>query len=466
MTSARVRVTVLWLADMLSMSLSWLVVVKLYRVFGSGVYQTTAYLNVWPILLVFTILNACFRLYHGNVVYPSLSLSPVEEFRRLTGSILISHILVMAVLGFAHATELISRFVLIVSGILTILIVQPVRNLFRRILFKLGVGQIRAVMVGDGTTAKNVAEELANNAFCGVRLVGYFGKAEGAEVMGLKRLGGIRDVVRVSQSMDVKILFSCEDVRLFRNQLVDFTTWFQHMEFIPIASYFPVSGARPISLGGIGGMEMTNQMRMKAMGWSKGLLDKCLSVIAFVMLLPLYVVIPILIKLTSKGPVFFLHERLGKNGRTFKIWKFRTMYADAAERLEHLLEENPELKAEWEANHKLKNDPRVTPFGKFLRVTSLDEVPQFINVFKGEMSLVGPRPIVEKEVHHYGEHYEVFSRIRPGITGLWQCLGRSDTSYARRVALDVYYAFNWSPWLDIWICLRTVFSILTMKGAM
>ena len=447
------------------MSLAWFIVVKLYRVFGSGVYHTTAYLNIWPILLVFTVLNACFRLYHGNVLYPSLPLSPVEEFRRLVGSILISHILVMAVLGFARSSELISRFVLVASGVLSILIVQSIRNLFRRILFKLGIGQVRAVMVGDGMPAKRVVDTLAGNVFCGVKLLGYFGKAEGSEVTGIKRLGGIRDVVPVSQQMDVKVLFACEDVRLFRNQLVDFTAWFQHMEFIPTASYFPISGARPINIGGIGGMEMANQMRMKAMGLFKSALDRSLALFAFVMLSPLFIIIPLLIKLTSKGPIFFKHGRLGKRGRQIFVWKFRTMYTDADKILERLISENPALKAEWDANHKLKNDPRITPFGKFLRITSLDELPQFINVFKGDMALIGPRPIVADEVPLYGDSYKVMSAVKPGISGLWQVSGRSNTDYSRRIAIDTAYVLNWSPWLDLWITLRTFWAILSLRGA-
>jgi Undecaprenyl-phosphate galactose phosphotransferase WbaP len=226
-----------------------------------------------------------------------------------------------------------------------------------------------------------------------------------------------------------------------------------------------VFGAHAVAIGQVGGLEMINQSRMKALRWEKDLLDVLASTVLFSLALPVMMLIAVLIKLTSKGPVFYKAKRLGKKGREIKVYKFRSMYVDAGQRLEKIFIEKPELKLEYEANFKLKNDPRITPLGKLLRKTSLDELPQFINVFKREMALVGPRPIVKDEIKHYGENYSVFSSVRPGITGLWQCSGRSDTSYEERVAFDVYYVLNWSPWMDIWILIRTFFSVLTLKGA-
>ena len=195
------------------------------------------------------------------------------------------------------------------------------------------------------------------------------------------------------------------------------------------------------------------------------LLDKALAVVAFALLLPFFVIVPVLVKLTSPGPVFYRQKRLGKNGREIRVWKFRSMYVDADERLNRILAEDPKRKAEWEATFKLADDPRVTPLGRFLRKTSIDEFPQLFNVFTGEMALVGPRPIVEAEVPLYGRAYSTFSSVEPGITGLWQSSGRSGTDYPRRVALDVYYVLNWSPWLDLWIMKKTIGAVLFMRGA-
>ena len=204
---------------------------------------------------------------------------------------------------------------------------------------------------------------------------------------------------------------------------------------------------------------------MGALRLEKWLLDKALAICAFIGLLPFFVAVPILIKLTSRGPVFYRQNRLGKNGVPIRVWKFRSMYADADERLQRILDADPARRVEWEANFKLADDPRVTPLGKFLRKSSIDEFPQLFNVFAGDMALVGPRPIVEKEVPLYGSAYSTFASVEPGITGLWQASGRSDTDYARRVALDTYYVLNWSPWLDLWIMKKTVSAVLFMRGA-
>lgn len=207
-------------------------------------------------------------------------------------------------------------------------------------------------------------------------------------------------------------------------------------------------------------------MRMNAKCIVKQVFDTSLALIVAVFLLPLFVIIPVLIRLCSgKGPVFYRANRLGRYGRPIRVWKFRSMYVDADARLKSILDADPKRKAEFEANFKLTDDPRVTPLGKFLRKTSLDEIPQLLNVFAGDMALVGPRPIVTAEIPYYGEAFEIFSSVKPGITGLWQCSGRSDADYARRVALDVHYVLNWSPWMDLWIVLRTVVAVLTMKGA-
>lgn len=464
MTGARIRAFTLCLADIACMSLSWLLVVKAYRIFGTGTYHTTAYLNIWPILLIFTLLNAFFRLYQGHWLYPSLPLSPVEEFRRLVASISISHILVMAILGFAHESSLISRFVLVVSAVIEVLTVQMFRDAARALLAKLKIGQVRAVMVGSGATAIRVADALKDNVFIGVKLVGYFGK-ENSRMSGLSCLGCIRDAVRISKAMDVKIAFVCEDERLFREQMADFTSYFQQLEYIPTARLFPTCGARPIVIDGIGGLEMPNHLRMKAMGRMKSVVDRSLAIMIAMLAIPLFIIVPVLIKLTSKGPVFYRHNRLGKCGRPLRIWKFRTMYDDADEKLEELLASDPAIREQWNKCRKIHNDPRITPLGRILRKSSIDELPQLINVCMGEMALVGPRPIVEAEVPYYGEVYKIFSSVKPGITGLWQVSGRSEVGYSRRVALDANYILNWSPWLDLWIVLKSFSAVIKMRGA-
>lgn len=167
----------------------------------------------------------------------------------------------------------------------------------------------------------------------------------------------------------------------------------------------------------------------------------------------------------SEGPVLFCQSRLGRGGREFKVYKFRTMVPNASEVLKDVLAQNPDLRAEWEACFKLKNDPRVTPIGRFLRKTSLDELPQLWNIIKGDMSLVGPRPIEPFEIEKYGRFAKHYYAQRPGLTGLWQVSGRSDSSYERRVVLDAYYSKHRSLRMNLGIILKTVRVVLKGSGA-
>ena len=165
------------------------------------------------------------------------------------------------------------------------------------------------------------------------------------------------------------------------------------------------------------------------------------------------------------GPAIFAQDRIGHGGRVFRCYKLRSMVVDSAERLEHLLATDPEARAEWEATQKLKNDPRITRLGKFLRKSSLDELPQLWNILRGDMSIVGPRPIVHNEISKYGTDFIYYTDVRPGLTGLWQVSGRSDTTYDERVALDVKYVRQWSFVRDMKVIVKTIPAILASKGA-
>jgi Undecaprenyl-phosphate galactose phosphotransferase WbaP len=221
----------------------------------------------------------------------------------------------------------------------------------------------------------------------------------------------------------------------------------------------------PRDLGGILGLEVRRNLVLAWPRFCKWCFDVVVCAIGMVVAIPLGILFAVLIMVTSRGSPIYGHERIGRAGRRFTVWKFRTMVKDADRVLERHLDEHPELRQEWEQEHKLRNDPRVTAVGRFLRATSLDELPQFWNVIRGEMSLVGPRPIVEAEVFRYRDMFDLYLQVRPGISGLWQVSGRSDTTYDERVALDVAYVRNWSVWLDVWILLRTVRAVIRGKGA-
>jgi lipopolysaccharide/colanic/teichoic acid biosynthesis glycosyltransferase len=194
------------------------------------------------------------------------------------------------------------------------------------------------------------------------------------------------------------------------------------------------------------------------------MIDVIASVAALIFLAPMFVVIALLIKLQDGGPVLFAHHRIGRGGQSFRCLKFRSMVVNAEERLREHLASNAEARKEWAENQKLRKDPRITPVGMFLRKSSIDELPQIINVLIGEMSLVGPRPIVASEIAHYGRSFRHYCCVRPGITGLWQVSGRNDVSYRRRVALDRAYVRGQGLGLYVLIMFKTVPAVLRSSG--
>ncbi|BAT71064.1 undecaprenyl-phosphate galactose phosphotransferase [Thermosulfidibacter takaii ABI70S6] len=195
--------------------------------------------------------------------------------------------------------------------------------------------------------------------------------------------------------------------------------------------------------------------------------DIVFSFFAIIITTPIMILIALAIKLTDGGKIFYQHTRIGHKGKKFKVLKFRSMYIDADKKLKEILENDPKAREEWEKTFKLRNDPRITPIGKFLRKTSLDELPQFFNVLKGDMSVVGPRPVVEEELNkYYKDNAKYYLSVKPGITGYWQVEGRSDIeNYDERVKMDVWYVQNQSFLLDLKIILKTIWVMISGKGA-
>ncbi|HEY9633795.1 MAG TPA: sugar transferase [Coleofasciculaceae cyanobacterium] len=198
--------------------------------------------------------------------------------------------------------------------------------------------------------------------------------------------------------------------------------------------------------------------------FAKRLFDVMFSLLVLILFFPVYLLLAILIAISSPGPIFYVQERVGKDYKPFGCLKFRTMVENADDMLIDMMSRSPHLREEFEDNFKLKKDPRITGIGKFLRFTSLDEFPQFWNVLKGDMSVVGPRPLVPEELPKYGHHMDRILTIRPGITGLWQVSGRNDIPYPLRVQMDVYYVNYRNFWLDLWIIVKTIGVIVVPKN--
>jgi lipopolysaccharide/colanic/teichoic acid biosynthesis glycosyltransferase len=198
--------------------------------------------------------------------------------------------------------------------------------------------------------------------------------------------------------------------------------------------------------------------------FAKRLFDIAFSLFVLIAFSPVYLLLALLISLGSEGPIFYIQERVGKNYKPFNCIKFRTMVSNADEVLVQMMESSPQLRSEFEANFKLKHDPRITSIGRFLRITSLDEFPQFWNVLVGDMSVVGPRPLVTEELPKYGCYIDQILTIQPGITGLWQVSGRNDIPYPRRVQIDLHYVKFRTFWLDFWIILKTFGVVIIPKN--
>jgi Undecaprenyl-phosphate galactose phosphotransferase WbaP len=329
------------------------------------------------------------------------------------------------------------------------------------------------LVCGNDSAALNVDQWLLNNRRLGLRPIGVIADPQALELdsQSSRYIGPWSQARSIAEQRHAywAVLVEPEDAGHLRYGVT--STIEQYLGNIP--NVFVISKLTGIPDHwnrhqldeGLAGVVVEQHLQLPIPQLVKRGMDLAIATIASVFLVPLFAVLGVAIKLTSPGPVFYGHLRVGRGNSRFKAWKFRTMVANAdAALLEHLAR-HPELQAEWERDHKLRSDPRVTRLGKWMRKWSIDELPQILNVFAGDMSIVGPRPIVEAEIPKYGEHFETFSSVLPGITGLWQVCGRNDTTYDERVQLDMYYVHHWSPWMDLYLLVRTVKTVLFTRGA-
>lgn len=269
-----------------------------------------------------------------------------------------------------------------------------------------------------------------------------------------------KDILETIKQLKIKVAFLCD------YEGNDYAIINSYRYTITVKKDQGLSSTAHIrDIGGILGFSVTHNLTRKVNIFTKRLIDLLLIIVSAPLVFPVMLVLALLVKTTSKGPIFYRHKRVGKSGKEIKCWKFRSMYVNSQEMLEEILRTDPARKEEWERDRKFIDDPRVTKFGKFLRKTSLDELPQLINILIGEMSFVGPRPVTEEELEKYGENAAFILSVTPGLSGMWQISGRSDTGYEERIYLDKFYIQNWSIWLDIWILIRTVWVVINGKGA-
>ncbi len=465
-------ILVLPVLDALFMSVSFMLAYHLrfksswlpyYAPFSSQFYWTLLSLLVPTCLLIF----AAYGLYTPRYLFGG-----TREYARVVNACAVG-IMAMIVLSFMHrgAEQPISRGWLLIYFSLSVLTIIFYRFTFRRIIYRLrqrGLFIKRSLIVGANQEGQAMAEQFRSVPTAGVHVVGFVDDTltRGSVVNGLPVLGNSKSLKSLAEEQEIDELIIAP-TSLSRKVLLDIYRTFNsngssvELRLSPGLFEILTTGA---TIQEVGSVPLVSLNRLRITGidaFLKSALDYIGAAVGMILLLPLLLLIALLVRLDSPGPALHRRRVLGAGGQTFAAFKFRTMRVDADE----YLEQHPELAEELECNGKLKNDPRVTRLGKLLRKASIDELPQLLNILKGQMSLVGPRMISPPEWAKFGRWKHNLLTVRPGITGLWQVSGRSELSYEERVRLDMHYIRNYTIWLDIRVLFNTFGAVLRGSGA-
>jgi len=468
-TSSALTATTMIFADFIGVMISFglgFFVVKVYYILNNnwGGINSKSFVTYWPYLPIFVVIFWIMKLY------PGVALAPSEEFRGFTIASYLAHtgINVSRYILYEVIDSIFVAFVF--SFVFSPIVLMICRDLMHAIIARLRMKGIPAVVFGAGSTGRLIVERLLNAKRIGYEPVLILDDDElsGEYYRGVPIIHDTRLGPKIAAMYKIKMAIVAMP-HLGQEKMTEMINYsvsaFRYNVLIP--DFFNLNNIwmSVRDFDGVLGFATSHRLNMYWNLSIKRILDLIMVCMGGLVLLPFLLLIALAVKISSPGPVLYGHRRLGLNGRHFKAYKFRSMVMDADKKLENLLAADSRLREEWEASHKLKNDPRVTGIGKFLRRTSFDEFPQLINILKGEMSLVGPRPVTDQEIERYGENSLRILTVKPGLTGLWQVSGRSDTNYAERVSHDLYYIQSWSVWLDLWILYCTPGAIIKGKGA-
>ena len=450
-------------ADLIALStVYWLAVIGRYLINPN--YDLHFYFVLYPVIALF--LGA----FHIHSLYPGILLHPAEEIRRVFKCVSIVFLLIAVGLFIERSGDNYSRSIFLIIWACGAPSILLSRYLVRKRLSKESWWGISAVVLGSGPCAERVIQTLASRRNIGIRVAGTLtDDPSGALVEGgppaLGHISAAPHLAKNGFAEYAVVAMPGKTNDELRYILQTFCRGFRHVLLVPDLPGICSLGISAREIGGEVGLELPQRLCHTWANFGKRTSDILMSAIILLILAPLFLVISAIIKITSPGSVYFKHPRCGQDGELFGALKFRTMAQNSDQLLAVHLENHPEDRLEWEQYQKLRKDPRVTRAGNWLRRYSLDELPQLLNVLMGQMSLVGPRPIVKNEIIKYGNGYDLYTRVPPGITGLWQVSGRNNTTYAERVAFDEYYVRNWSVWLDVYILTKTVKAVITADGA-
>ncbi len=454
----RAQGAVLLLGDVLSAVLCLLLMNAFLHWVGNPP-MPRSYVAVWTGIWVL------WRLQQG--LYPGFGRSPQTELRLHTVGTLQVGLAQFAV-TFAGHDFIRSRLGSGLLWALILVVALPIRYMVRALLIRFNLFGRPVSVLGGGQTGTQAVKHLLEHPGYGLKPVAVYDDnpiLHGQSIEGVPIVGDLEDAVVTPLTSHAIISIPGLRAEKQRDTINMVHSVYQTTWATPDLFGVPNQALIPHNIGTHASLEIRNNLRSNRAIFVKRGIDLLGAVVGGVLISPLLLLVALAIRLDSPGPIVYRARRLGQNGRLFDCYKFRSMHRDADAKLKAVLDGTPELKAEFEASHKLKVDPRVTRVGALLRKTSLDELPQLLNVITGQMSLVGPRPIVEAEITKYGLVYQVYKQVRPGMTGYWQANGRSDTSYEERVGMDHFYVTNWTPWLDFVIMLQTVRVVLLGKGA-
>jgi Undecaprenyl-phosphate galactose phosphotransferase WbaP len=424
-------------------------------------HGSEVYLNASPAILVWPV------VFWQQGLYPGYWLTARDELRRcVTGTTLAS--LLLTAMTFLTQTELrFSRPIVIGGWLLSLALVPLLRVLVRRLATALHVRGSAAVVLGAGPAAETVMASLRRHHPPPLTPVAVFDDAypEGSEVAGTPILGPVAQAAAWARARSISTAIVVLPGVSASDSLAFLEGGFSRVMVVSDVLGSFVADVIAHDLQGRLALELRQNLLSGPSLLTKRALDLILLALSLPVTLPLAGVISLAILIETGPPVVFGHPRIGRGGRTFVAWKFRSMVNGADQLLPQAVAERPGLRQEWDARRKLTVDPRLTRVGKVLRRLSLDELPQLWNVLLDQMSLVGPRPIVAEEIERYGDAFDLYVRVPPGLTGLWQVSGRSTTTYETRVRLDTRYVRSWSIWMDLIILAKTVWVVIEGKGA-
>jgi len=455
-------VAILLLSDSFAIILA-LLIASLLR----NVFLHTWQDPIWTTIFAALVLVLCGLMSSG--LYPGATINPVEELERSTLSITLGFFALWSTTFLLRDLSN-SRLVYVLGYLLTALFVPLSRGITRSTFASQGWWGCSAAIIGYGATGRTIHNSLRKQPGFGLKPVLILDD-DPQKLSGLSpdiHSGPLSLCLEVAGQQHISYGILCMP-GVSREKLLEIVNRYEHcfgrLIIIPNLIGMTSLGICAREVGGVIGLEMTRSLLRPSARVAKRLLDVALTLLFAPFIAFVIAISAVLVKLEDRGPAFYASPRIGRGGKVFHTWKLRSMMQNGDDILQDYLAADPAEAESWRVNQKVHNDPRVTRIGRLLRKTSIDELPQLWNVLIGDMSIVGPRPILESQIAMYGPDFEWYKQVRPGLTGLWQISGRNHLSFAERVMLDKYVVQNWSVWLDLYILGRTTNVVLNAEGA-